>query len=96
MSQSSEGCSQCRFCAAPLEQVFADLGSSPLANSYLSPERAGAMEPFYPLRALVCERCFLVQLEEFETPAGDLLRLRVLLLVLRPAGWSTAGATPSR
>jgi SAM-dependent methyltransferase len=68
MSQSSEGCSQCRFCAAPLEQVFADLGSSPLANSYVSPDRAGAMEPFYPLRALVCERCFLVQLEEFETP----------------------------
>jgi len=26
------------------------------------------MEPFYPLRTLVCERCFLVQLEEFETP----------------------------
>jgi SAM-dependent methyltransferase len=59
----------CRFCGAPLEAVFADLGSSPLANSYLFPERLGAMEPFYPLRALVCERCFLVQLEEFETPA---------------------------
>jgi SAM-dependent methyltransferase len=58
----------CRFCGAPLHTVFADLGSSPLANSYLSPERLGAMEPFYPLRALVCERCFLVQLEEFETP----------------------------
>ncbi len=58
----------CRFCGAPLERVFADLGSSPLANSYLSPERAGTMEPFYPLCALVCERCFLVQLEEFETP----------------------------
>ncbi len=41
---------------------------SPLANSYLPPERANAMEPFYPLRALVCEKCFLVQLEEFETP----------------------------
>ncbi len=26
------------------------------------------MEPFYPLRALVCGNCFLVQLEEFETP----------------------------
>ena len=26
------------------------------------------MEPFYPLRALVCEQCLLVQLEEFETP----------------------------
>jgi hypothetical protein len=58
----------CRFCGAPLEQVFVDLGSSPLANSYLSPERAGTMEPFYPLCAFVCERCFLVQLEEFETP----------------------------
>jgi 2-polyprenyl-3-methyl-5-hydroxy-6-metoxy-1,4-benzoquinol methylase len=58
----------CRFCGAPLERVFADLGSSPLANSYLSPESAGTMEPFYPLRALVCERCFLVQLEEFASP----------------------------
>jgi SAM-dependent methyltransferase len=48
--------------------VFADLGMSPLANSYLPADRANSMEPFYPLRALVCERCFLVQLEEFETP----------------------------
>jgi SAM-dependent methyltransferase len=60
--------SRCRFCAAPLTHVFADMGSSPLANSYLTPERASTMEPFYPLRALVCERCFLVQLEEFEPP----------------------------
>lgn len=58
----------CRFCNAPLEAVFADLGMSPLANSYLAPEQANAMEPFYPLRALVCGSCFLVQLEEFETP----------------------------
>jgi SAM-dependent methyltransferase len=58
----------CRFCGAPLATVFADLGSSPLANSYLSPGCVGAMEPYFPLRALVCGRCFLVQLEEFETP----------------------------
>jgi SAM-dependent methyltransferase len=58
----------CRFCNAPLETVFVDLGMSPLANSYVSPERANAMEPFYPLRALVCGSCLLVQLEEFETP----------------------------
>src|SRR4051794_7258266 len=60
--------SRCRFCSAPLGTVFADLGMSPLANSYLSPEQANRMEPFYPLRALVCDRCLLVQLEEFETP----------------------------
>jgi SAM-dependent methyltransferase len=58
----------CRFCRAPLEALFVDLGSSPLANSYLPPERLGAMEPFYPLRAMVCERCFLVQLDEYESP----------------------------
>jgi SAM-dependent methyltransferase len=58
----------CRFCGAPLEAVFADLGMSPLANSYVTPDQVNAMEPFYPLRALVCDRCFLVQLEEFQTP----------------------------
>jgi SAM-dependent methyltransferase len=58
----------CRFCGATVDGVFADLGSSPLANSYLPPERVNGMEPFYPLRALVCGKCFLVQLEEFETP----------------------------
>ncbi|MGA2320200.1 MAG: class I SAM-dependent methyltransferase [Solirubrobacteraceae bacterium] len=58
----------CRFCGAPVEAAFADLGMSPLANSFLTPQRANSMEPFYPLRALVCGKCFLVQLEEFETP----------------------------
>jgi SAM-dependent methyltransferase len=58
----------CRFCAAPVDAVFADLGMSPLANSYLPPERVNSMEAFYPLRALVCAKCFLVQLEQFETP----------------------------
>ena len=60
--------SQCRFCGAPLNHSFADLGMSPLANRYLTEEQLGTMEPFFPLHALVCERCFLVQLEEFETP----------------------------
>ncbi len=41
---------------------------SPLANSYIKLEKANAMEPFYPLHVYVCERCLLVQLEEFESP----------------------------
>jgi SAM-dependent methyltransferase len=60
---------KCRFCGGGLEHVFVDLGASPLANSYLTPEQVNKMEPFYPLRALVCANCLLVQLEEFETPA---------------------------
>jgi SAM-dependent methyltransferase len=58
----------CRLCGATLARVFCDLGKSPLANSYLSEEDLGAMEPFYPLRARVCDECLLVQLEQFETP----------------------------
>jgi SAM-dependent methyltransferase len=57
----------CRFCNAPLARSFADLGMSPLANSYVPAERASAMEPYFPLHAWVCERCWLVQLEAFET-----------------------------
>ena len=58
----------CRFCGARLAHTFADLGMSPIANNYLAEEQLGRMEPFYPLHALVCDQCFLVQLEEFETP----------------------------
>lgn len=58
----------CRFCNAPLERVFIDLGMSPLANSYLRNEKAKQDERFFPLRAFVCGECFLVQLEEWEAP----------------------------
>jgi SAM-dependent methyltransferase len=60
----------CRLCGSPLEHVFADLGMSPLANAFVPWERVAAMESFYPLRALVCGECLLVQLEEYETPSG--------------------------
>jgi 2-polyprenyl-3-methyl-5-hydroxy-6-metoxy-1,4-benzoquinol methylase len=58
----------CRHCGAALEQSFCDLGLSPLANSYLSREQLSQGEMFYPLHAFVCERCFLVQLQQFESP----------------------------
>jgi SAM-dependent methyltransferase len=57
----------CRFCSAPLQHTFVDLGMSPLCESYVPADRVNAMEPFYPLHAKVCERCLLVQLEEFVT-----------------------------
>src|SRR4029077_5360114 len=59
---------RCRFSGIPLRHVFADLGMSPLANSYLRPEQLNDAEKFYPLRAYVSEDNFLVQLEEFEPP----------------------------
>ena len=58
----------CRFCGSHLSETFADLGMSPLSNSFIPPERARSMEPTYPLHAWVCSECRLVQLEEFESP----------------------------
>ncbi|KQT90187.1 SAM-dependent methyltransferase [Methylobacterium sp. Leaf469] len=58
----------CRACGAPLSRTVADLGLSPLANAYVPADRAGRGEMFHPLHAFVCDVCFLVQLEAFETP----------------------------
>lgn len=59
---------KCRFCQAPLEHTFVDLGMSPLCEAFLKAEDRKKMEAFYPLHVYVCGQCFLVQLEEFVSP----------------------------
>jgi SAM-dependent methyltransferase len=59
---------RCLACAAPLRHTFVDLGMSPLCESYVAAADLNRMERFYPLHAYVCERCFLVQLEEYVSP----------------------------
>ncbi|MCP4935997.1 MAG: class I SAM-dependent methyltransferase [bacterium] len=62
----------CRFCGAPLETSFADLGETPLANSYLQDKADQiATERSYPLHAMVCGQCFLVQLDT-SVPADEI------------------------
>ncbi len=58
----------CRFCNASLHRTFADLGMSPLCETYPSPEALNRGEIYYPLHVYVCEQCLLVQLEAYETP----------------------------
>ena len=58
----------CRFCSAPLGVSLVDLGQTPLANSYVSPENVTIPEPRYPLHARVCSKCRLVQVEAVATP----------------------------
>ena len=58
----------CLSCGAVLRHTFVDLGMSPLCESYVPAEKLNQMEPFYPLHTHVCEKCFLVQLEEYVSP----------------------------
>lgn len=58
---------RCRACNTNLGEPFLSLGNSPLSNAYISKEDLHRMEPYYPLEVYVCEKCYLVQLEEFET-----------------------------
>lgn len=60
---------KCRFCQAPLETTFVDLGMAPLYQDHVRPNGLSRIEPFYPLHAYVCNSCFLVQLEDFATPS---------------------------
>ena len=55
----------CRFCGREVTDTVVDLGMSPLCESYLRPDQLNAMEPFYPLRVLVCRHCWLAQLDQY-------------------------------
>lgn len=56
----------CRSCGNRLAVPFLSLGTSPLSNSYLMEDGLHRMEPHYPLELFVCDKCYLVQLLEFE------------------------------
>jgi hypothetical protein len=58
----------CRICGTALRHTFVDLGMSPLCESYLRQDQLNQAEAFYPLHVFVCERCFLVQLQEYVRP----------------------------
>lgn len=61
----------CRHCQTALRHVFLDLGFAPPSNAYLTREDLHRPETYYPLKALVCDQCWLVQTEDY-ADAGDL------------------------
>ncbi|MGY4286382.1 SAM-dependent methyltransferase [Bradyrhizobium sp. LM2.7] len=62
------GC--CRLCGAPLATTFVNLGMTPLCESFLAADETDKMEAYFPLHALVCGECFLVQLREYVQPVN--------------------------
>src|SRR2546423_13451017 len=67
-SHASHTSARCRFCGDVLTTTFVDLGMSPLCESYVAAADVNRMEPFYPLHVWVCDRCLLVQLEQYVAP----------------------------
>ncbi len=58
----------CRHCGAPLVHSVVDLGVQPPCEGYVSAERFNEPELTYPLHAMVCANCLLVQLETDVAP----------------------------
>jgi hypothetical protein len=56
---------KCRHCHTPLEHVFLDLGFAPPSNAYLNAGDLKRPELYYPLKIDVCDRCWLVQTEDY-------------------------------
>lgn len=57
---------KCRFCSHEVHHEFIDLVNAPPSNAYLSFDQLDEPEVFYPLKVLVCEQCFLVQVDEYK------------------------------
>jgi SAM-dependent methyltransferase len=52
----------CLGCGEPMTAPFLDLNVTPLANAYVSPDRAASPEKSFPLAVAFCPACYLVQL----------------------------------
>ena len=57
---------KCRFCNNELSYEFIDLINAPLSNSILTEEELNEPEIFFPLKLFICEKCFLVQIDEYQ------------------------------
>lgn len=69
MTQSGQ-LTHCRACGAAFGPSFCDLGVTAVANSYLPLDADLTAEPVYPLRAVVCSGCRMVQLDHVVDATG--------------------------
>ena len=57
---------KCRFCESELTYEFIDIVNAPPSNSFLTKDHVNEPEVFYPLKLYVCDKCFLVQIDEYK------------------------------
>ncbi len=57
---------RCRFCSKTIHTTLIDLGNTAVSNAFLKDDHLNHAEVTYPLKVLVCDNCFLVQVDEFQ------------------------------
>lgn len=82
----------CRHCAAPLAHTFLDLGFAPPSNAYLTAADLARPEKYFPLKIKVCDRCWLVQTEDY-AEAGALFSADYAYYSSTSAGWLAHAAS---
>jgi SAM-dependent methyltransferase len=85
----------CRHCANSLTHQFLDLGHAPPSNAYLRESDLARPELHYPLKVMVCERCWLVQTEDYANE-GDLFSAEYAYFSSTSKGWLAHAAAYAR
>lgn len=85
----------CRHCQTPLQHVFLDLGFAPPSNAYLRAEQLHSPEVYFPLKLFVCDRCWLVQTEDY-AQADSLFTSDYAYFSSTSQGWLDHAARYSR
>src|SRR4051812_21501357 len=57
---------KCRNCEHHLTHEFIDLFTSPPSNSFLKESDLTKSESYYPLKVMLCDSCYLVQIDEYK------------------------------
>lgn len=57
---------KCRHCNNDLTRVFCDLRTCPPSNAMVKSIDLGSSEVYFPLKVFVCDKCWLVQVDEVE------------------------------
>ncbi len=77
---------KCRHCGAGLAHTFLDLGFAPPSNAYRTSEDLARPETYYPLKIKVCDRCWLVQTEDY-AQAQELFSAEYAYFSSTSSGW---------
>jgi hypothetical protein len=77
---------KCRHCHHHLSHIFLDLGFAPASNDYLALADLNRSEIYNPLRIFVCEKCWLVQTDDYKS-ATDLFSRDYAYFSSTSASW---------